>query len=302
MDKRLIRTELLFTLGFLFLLVTAVAAFFLGMKIGKERTEARYAPKAEAASVLPVTAYQQQDLVSYYHTVYQPFRSFIHDWIREAGRMKAGQTSEPAARLKELSASAKQRYAEAEQADMPAVSPLLVDAQTNVLRSLKLFEQSFSQHAASKNTDAREMIREIGSDAYYRQALEHALLAERQYFDAMVQWSASLDPDIPEDVPDRLNMTTEAWRGQPLVLKNAMMAAELLDRLLLTDYYPHDLTARVDQFIASGQASAMGAATVEAAVDLLIRTDAVRNGDFRENRAFYDAEELLPQLPFFLAE
>ena len=41
MEKRITRTEMLFSLGFLFMLIFAVGAFFYGVKIGSDKTEAK---------------------------------------------------------------------------------------------------------------------------------------------------------------------------------------------------------------------------------------------------------------------
>jgi len=301
MDKRLPRTEMLFSLGFIFMLALVVASFFLGMKIGVERTEAKYAPEPEETKTQAVTAYQQQDLLSYYYTVYEPFRSFSGEWIAEASKMKSGQTADPSKRLKALSSAAADRYKEAERADMPASSPLLVDAQTNALRSLKLFSEAFTRYA-SESGDAQTVIRLIGEDALYREALDYALLAEKQYFEAMVMWGASLDPDFPNGVPeDGSGMAIEAWKRQPLLVKNAIAAGLLKERRILQNYYPQDLTARLDHFIESGQAAGLGIKTVGEAVDLLVRTEAIRSGDFLEKRSAYVSGELLPQIPMFSA-
>jgi len=297
MEKRLPRTELLFSLGFVFTLVLAVAAFFLGMKIGVEKTEARYAAKRETEHPV-VTAYQQQDLLSYYYTVYQPFRSFADEWVREAARMKTGQTANPSGRLKALARAADDCYREARASDMPAASPLLVDAQTNVLKSLKLFSETFSRYAG-ENGDARDIIRRIGTDELYREALDYALLAERQYYEAMVHWGVSLDPDFPGRIPDGSGLEFDVWKNQPLLVKNVIAAGYLEKRRMLRDYYPHDLAARVDSFLESGQAEGLGIRNVDEAVDILLRTDAVRSGDFLDRRASYDDGELLPRLPMF---
>ncbi|CAG5088001.1 Putative uncharacterized protein [Thermobacillus xylanilyticus] len=299
MEKRLPRTELLFSLGFLFMLAVAVATFLLGMKIGTERTEARYAPKLSETLPPGAASYQQQDLLSYYYTVYQPFRSFTGEWIRETASMKAGQTPDPAKRLKSLAAFANDRYKEAERADIPSSSPLLADAQTNVLKSLKLFSETFSRHANGAAADAQTVIRRIGEDAVYRQALDYALLAEKQYYDAMVKWGASLDPDLPDQAPNGSGMTLETWNSQPLLIKNAIAAGLLKKRRVLPDYYPQDLAARVDHFFDSGQAAGFGISSVDRAVDILLRTEAVRSGDFLEKRTVYGGGELLPQIPMF---
>lgn len=304
MEKRLTRTEMLFSLGFIFMLVVAVGAFFVGLQVGADRTEAKYVPskKLNAEADVKVTAYQQQDLVSFYHTVFSPYREFSDQWVAEIDKMKAGLSTEPGSKLKELSALANKQYAEASQSAVSAASPLLVEAQTNLLRSLKLFAQTAERHYSKADSiTAGELIAAIGADAYYHQALEYSLLAQKQYYDAMMKWGASLNPDIPAEFQSAGMMEISTWKAQPLVVKNKLMADQLASRNLLTGYYPQDLVARVDQFISSGQASNMKIQTVAAVVDLLLSTDAVRSGDFQANKSRYYSKELLPQLPFFIS-
>jgi len=62
---------------------------------------------------------------------------------------------------------------------------------------------------------------------------------------------------------------------------------------------PQDLTARIDAFIASGQAGKMKLKTVGAVAELLTRTEAVRDADFLQLKNRFYADQLLPQLPFF---
>jgi len=84
MEKRLTRTEMLFSLGFLFMLVFAVGAFFYGVKMGSDKTEAKFIEQTKhlsSGNVKSATAYQQQDLVSFYHTVFLPYREFECDLL-----------------------------------------------------------------------------------------------------------------------------------------------------------------------------------------------------------------------------
>lgn len=304
MEKRLTRTEMLFSLGFIFMLIVAVAAFFVGVKVGAEKTEARYVPgdKLNGEAELKVTAYQQQDLVSFYHTVFLPYREFVVEWVAAIEKMKAGLSTEPSSQLKELSALADKQYAEASQAAVSRVSPLLVESQTNVLKSLKLFAQAADRlEPEARSEGAAGTVALIGQDAYYRQGLELALTAQQQYYTAMLKWSSSLDPDLPADFEATGIMELEAWKSLPLVVKNKLMADRLARRKLLTAYYPQDLAARVDLFVSTGQAAKMRIKSIDAIVDLLIGTEAVRSGDFAANKARFYGKELLPQLPFFIS-
>src|SRR5690606_24912346 len=122
--------------------------------------------------------------------------------------------------------------------DTPAISPLLVESHTNLLKSLKLFEQAAGRYVKdAESKHSQEVIALIGKDAYYRQALDHALLAQTQYYDAMIKWNASLDPDMPADPLPGDDLEIAAWKDQPLIVKNLLMAKQMDKRKLLTGYY-----------------------------------------------------------------
>lgn len=305
MDKRLTRTEMLFSLGFLFMLICAVGAFFYGVKIGSDKTEAKYVPSKplNATAGVKEIAYQQQDLVSFYHTVFLPFREFQSEWQTTMDKISSGAAADPASSLKELSSLAAAKYKEAIKADAaPAVSPLLVNAQNNTLKGLKLFGQAADRQISGANSvKPSVLLAQLAKDVYYQQAVSHALTAQKQYYAAMLKWSASVDPDMPGDYEASKGLELTAWKTLPLVVKNKLMADQLSLRQTMADYYPQDLAARVDLFIGSGQPSKMGVKTVAAAVDLLLGTEAVRPGDFAGNKARLYADELLPQLPIFVS-
>lgn len=109
MEKRLTRTEMIFSLGFLFMLILAVAAFFYGVKVGSEKTDANYIQMKHLNSEggPKVTAYQQQDLVTYYHTVFLPLREFQTEWFSAIEKLESGRSTDAAASFKELAKQAK---------------------------------------------------------------------------------------------------------------------------------------------------------------------------------------------------
>ena len=89
MEKRLTATAMLFSVGFVFMLVCTVGAFFYGIQIGSAKTEAKYTAEnagADAAAAL-ASPYQQQDLVSFYHTVFLPYREFQNEWFGSNGQI-----------------------------------------------------------------------------------------------------------------------------------------------------------------------------------------------------------------------
>lgn len=302
MDKRLARTDLMFALGFLFMLVVAVAAFFYGVRVGASHADKEQSKTAQAPAVQPVSmnAYQLQDLVSFYHTVFLPYREMLADWQSARQKWQADESADRAASLKELAKEANADYEAVKVANVPAASPLLKEAQNQYLKSLKLYADGFAQFAAEANAGtAAAALKQIDESAYYKDAVKFGLDAQRQYYEAMVKWAATVDIDIPTEVALKPSVDLSSWSGQPLVVKNAVVAQYLQGRSLMTGFLPQDLTARIDSFVASGQASKMKLKTMSAVADLLTQTDAVREGDFLNAKVRLYDKQLLPQLPFF---
>ncbi|MBJ6363489.1 hypothetical protein ACFOQM_19895 [Paenibacillus sp. GCM10012307] len=302
MEKRLTRTEMMFSLGFLLMLIVAVAAFFFGVKIGSDKIEAQYLPMKHlnAEGGPKVTAYQQQDLVSYYHTVFLPLREFQTEWFSAIEKLENGRSTDASASFKELAKQAKKQYQTITTATIPAVSPLLADSQVNVLKSLKLFEQAANRLAgASKDQSISAVLDILHTDAYYAQAVEYTLQSQQQYYGAMLKWGATVNVKVPSDYETPSVLELSNWNKLPFLVKNKVMADQLSSRNTLEAFYPHDLSVRVDEFIESGQPAKMRIKTVSAVVDLLLGTKAVRKGDFTATKLTRYDKELLPQLPFF---
>lgn len=305
MDKRLTRNEMLFSLGFLFMLVCAVGAFFYGVQIGSDKTEAKYIEQTKhlSGSTGQTVAYQQQDLVSFYHTVFLPYREFQAEWFLTMDKLSSMQLTEPASAMKELTSLAKQKYSDVEHASVAKSSPLLIQSQVEFLKGLKLLSDA-TEHVASsaKNLSNADLLKSLLTDVYYKEGIVQVTSAQLDYYSSMLKWSGSINSDIPSEYESPSILGIAQWKSLPLVVKNKLMAEQLKARKLLTPYYPQDVTARVDEFILSGEASKMKMETVDAIVDLLINTKAVRSGDFTYSKARFYSKELLPQLPFFFPE
>lgn len=302
MEKRPSRIEFLFSLGFIFMLICAVGAFFYGMKLGTDRAEAKYEEKNAITSQVKKTgSYPQQDLVSFYHTVLLPYRDFQKQWFENMELLTSGdQTTDNSALLKKLSKTAKQQYDNANHIAMPASSPLLQDAQTNYLKSLKLFADGTSNWVSKANTLPGTLVaNEITKDEYIQNAIKYSVTAQKQMYDSILKWSATVQTDIPAEFKPKSNVSLTEWRSYPLAVKNSAISNLLLQHRNFEPYYPHDLSAKIDQMMSSGQTEKLKLSSVDKVVDLLINTDAVRPNDFlKQKNRLYD-KELLPQLPFF---
>ncbi|WP_169081849.1 hypothetical protein [Paenibacillus sp. PL91] len=304
MEKRLTTTAMLFSVGFVFMLVCTVGAFFYGIKIGTEKTEAKYVTEdvGSKKSTASVTPYQQQDLVSFYHTVFLPYREFQNEWFAAMNKLSQGKTSEATSMFKDLAKLAEEKAKDASSIDMQK-SPLLGQSQVSYIRSLKLFEEAADKAAISAKTlSFNELKKNVEQEKTYLSASQFALSAQQAYYSAMLKWSATVDLDIPGDFKSPALLELKQWKALPITIKNKLIADQLMSRKKLTSYYPQDLTSRVDDFVLSGQAAKMKIHTLSAVVDLLINTEAVRSGDFTESKSRLYQQALLPQLPFFYPE
>ncbi|RJE90008.1 hypothetical protein D3P07_07265 [Paenibacillus sp. 1011MAR3C5] len=302
MEKRLTTTAMLFSLGFVFMLVFAVGAFFYGIQIGTEKAEAKYTAKSEAGKKSEDTApYQQQELVSFYLTVFSPYREFQAEWLTVSDKLLRGGNLDAGSAFKNLAKLADQKAEEASSFNMQK-SPLLGEAQVAYIRSLKYFKDTAAKAAADKTNDPAKLLEHIKSDKNYKSAVGESLAAQQAYYDAMQKWAASVDPAIPAAYKAATPMSVDQWDKLSLIVKNRVAVSHLSERGELFGFMPQDLTSRVDEFIRSGQASKMKLNTVGGIVDILLNTRAVDAGDFSANKARFYQSETLPQLPFFYSE
>lgn len=303
MEKKLTRSDFVFILVFIFMLIFALGAFFYGMKMGSERTEVKYAEllkKYEEKSA-GLTAYHQSYLVSFYHTVYLPFREFNSKW-EEAREEMARQGADASSLMKQLAKLADEKYESMVSQSMPDTSPLLQEAHQKYLKSLKLFSKAADGIQSKANGMAPAMLEaEIGKDAYFTEAKNFALDAQKDYYSAIVAWHQSTDESAKgmDSLKDPSTLAFNDWNQLSLNLKNAAIATLMAGNRQFAVYTPQDVTLRVDELIKSGQAKKLNASNIAQVVDILTGTQAVRYGDFVHGKAKYYPDDVLPQLPFF---
>ncbi|WP_028548701.1 hypothetical protein [Paenibacillus sp. UNC451MF] len=302
MEKRLTRTDYLFVLIFIFMLVLALGTFFFGVKLGQERSAAKYenhvSQQQEAAKVY--SAYHQQYLVSYYHTIYQPYREFQSSWFDKLNELELNRSADASLIIKGLSKLAKDKYDEITTKSMPDSSPLLQEGQQNYAKSLKLFNEALGNAQAKANSiPGAELLKVMDSDAYIIEAKKFALSAQQNYYDSIVKWQESVTPQF-KHVDVSKPLAIQDWSTLPLNVKNDYIANLLASSKLYKPFTPQDLTIRVDEMIATGQAAKYNLNQIQPVIDVLLATDAVRTGDFIRNKSKWYPNETLPQLPFFI--
>jgi hypothetical protein len=300
MEKRLTKSDYLFAVTFIFMLVVAMGAFFYGMQLGQQRSAAKYeeliARQNEEKNGF--AAYHQQYLVSFYHTIYQPYREFHKKWFDKMTELETNRSADASSAVKELAVTAEETYALLSEKSMPDSSPLLQDAHKNYMKGLKLFGEGLrAQQSKANAVPARELINQLNQDAYLSEAKNFALKAEKEYYDSIVKWNETIVSGYtPIDVSKPL--TVKEWSALNLNAKNDYLANLLMQGKTYRSFTPQDLSVRIDEMISTGQAAKMNLTGLQQVVDLLLATDAVRPGDFLRNGGKYSSETL-PQLPFF---
>jgi hypothetical protein len=302
MDKRLTRTDYLFALMFIFMLVCILGAFFYGLEIGRQKSDQKYEKlmQKDKEVIEEPGAYDQQVLVSFYHTIYLPFREFQNKWFEQLHQIEVNSsTIDASAVLKELSKLSDEKYKALQGKTLPNSSPLLQESHQNYLKSLKLFTDALNNFQPKANSlRGTQLLEEMNKDAFFVEAKNQALTAQKNYFESVVKWNQTLDNNLKQaDISKPVSL--DAWRQMNLNVKNWYVTFRLLNGKFFEPYYPQDVTIRIDDFIASGQAKKLGAADVNQTLDLLLSTDAIRSGDFVKGKAKWYSNELLPQLPFF---
>lgn len=300
MSKRLTRSDYLITLTVILLIFCCIGAFFVGLKVGKDNTEQKY-KVAAAKEELPaeLTAYHQQYLVSFYHTIFQPFRDFQKSWFTHMDSLELrSNTTDTASVFKELDKLAKQYYNEILHKGMPDTSPLLQRAHEDYLKSLKLFSEAIKE-AKYKKLQGLELMTEIEHDVFFQEAKQFALSAQSHYYDAIVKWHQSIDPSIQSIQTDGELISFDTWVELSLNEKNNIISSLIEAGKFFEPYDVQDVTLRVDELIIDGLAEKMQLTNVNEVMITLINTRAIRSGDFINSKDRYYQDELLPQLPFF---
>ncbi|KAA9007195.1 hypothetical protein F4V43_01535 [Paenibacillus spiritus] len=298
MSRRSNRSQMLYTLGFLFLLVSAFAVFFTGVKVGADKTEAKYVTKNAETQSAEGGAYSQQELVNYYHNVFSPYREFKAAWNGQLNRLSGSLTSrERASVLKTMAELADKSYSEVTRESLFSDSPLLEQGQLNSLKSIRLFAEAAKAArdggAASQSADA------LGKGELSVGAVKYGLLGQKNYYDAMVVWGGRNNAQIPGSYKASRTISLKEWSSMPLLLKNAISADMMLNRKQFESYEPQDLSAKIDDLIHSGAAQSLSVSSAQKAFSLLVSTGALQENDYSRVRVHYYSSEVLPQLPFF---
>ncbi|MDT3426850.1 hypothetical protein J2Z22_002384 [Paenibacillus forsythiae] len=298
MKHRKSSKPLLYTLGFLFCLISAFAVFFTGVKVGADKVEAKYEKlNAGGQSTESFAYYRQTDLVTFYHNVFSPYREFKRNWNEQVDLLVRGGGEDSRKLLKNLRTLADGAYSQVPQSSIFDDSPLLKEGQLNILKSLRLFAEAADQ--ASSDSSRAQAAQALKDGELAAGAVKYGLLAQSNYYASMLKWGSQKNSSIPSETGDLKTIPLAEWSKMPLLLKNAAIAEILLNRRIFEDYEPQDVTAKLDNLIHSGTASSLKLKDIQSATSLLVSTGALGDQEFSKWRQQYYSKETVPQLPFF---
>ncbi|MNP18704.1 hypothetical protein D3C76_1111960 [compost metagenome] len=247
------------------------------------------------------SSYSQQDLVSFYYVVYQPYLQFKDDYLTRIDSLdNNGNRWADNASMNEIRKSAQDKYDLISSYSVSANSPLLKQAQSDILKSLKLFDEGIDRNISIiGNKQGVQLASSVTSDEFTTNAINYGLRAQNKFYTSMMKWAAKDDQNIPEEYTFNPDTTVKQWNSYSLTLKNKAIADIMLGSNLYVSYMPQDLTAKIDQMISSGKATALNLNSVSSIVKVVTETGAVQGNDFIKWKPTYYAGESLPALPFF---
>ncbi|MCR8642329.1 hypothetical protein NV379_06610 [Paenibacillus sp. N1-5-1-14] len=303
MEKRLTRTDYLIATLTIFMLVCVLGAFFIGFKIGKDRTDKQWQQVAtqEAKANSQIQSYDQQQLALFYHSIYIPYKNFQSKWFQTEDELgRNSQTVNSANAVKDLVKLADSIQKELQDKSMPENSPLLQQASSHYQTSLQSFNKGLQSFVAKANSmPGTDLIHAMSVDAQLQEAKKSALTAQKEYYTSIVKWQQSNNPKAASKSLDSTKkISFEEWNTSNIHMKNEYIATLMLQSGSYSEYLPHDMTARIDELLAKGEMQNLGISDVPAAVQLLNGTNAVRTDYFTKLKAKY-AQETLPNVPFF---
>lgn len=304
MKKQWSKSEYAFSMALIFLLVCIAVAFFYGFITGKNKAEAEYEAilsKAGSSYAMP-GAYDQSQLVSFYYQSSEPFEAFRETWFEAMKKLERSSAPRAASQIIEtLSEDAEAAYADMEKSGggMLAESPLLKDAETHYLQSLKLFAQETDKYKAYGNKmDGMKLKQTLGTDPGIVEAQKLALLAQSEYYNSILKWNVNMTPDLKHnELLGKADLSSAEWEQLNLNQKNVFISNLMLESPLFANYAPQDLAVKIDTLLDSSQSGKVKFGQISETVEVLIATGAITSGDYLALATNRYENETLPLVP-----
>ncbi|CAM3570378.1 hypothetical protein [Marinicrinis lubricantis] len=306
MEKRLSMSDYVLVLVFIFMFFCIIGAFFFGLQMGKDKTEQKYELMLEekqdsgAAAASSLNAYDQQQFISFYHMVYEPYREFQNKWFDELEQLDQNSKAEDiTAALKSVKGESQNTYAKLKQLTASPSSPLLISSQELYMKSLQQFTSAMDELMKLK-WEGKAPADTIHANQALMEAQRSALNAEASFYEAITKWHERYEYRIEDiDLMNKQNLTIEEWNKLAFNYKNAYIAVYMKEHQMYKAYAVHDVTAQIDLLLSTQGAEAFHWSNVSQAITMVENTRSVRAGDFKANKARLFKDELFVDIPLF---
>ncbi|MBC8081109.1 MAG: hypothetical protein H7X86_12240, partial [Gorillibacterium sp.] len=246
-------------------------------------------------------AYDQSQLVSFYYQSNAPFDSFRETWftgMKDLERIEIHK--EAVATLEKLAKRADAVYENMQETGgMLEQSPLLKEAHTHYLKSLKLFSQEAGKFiTADKKINGKTLKRELDTDPGILEAKRFALIAQNEYYNSILKWNLNMTPELKDnELTKKEDLTTVEWNQLNLNQKNVFLTNMMLLQPLFANFAPQDLAVKVDTLLDSSQEGKIKFKHISEAVKILVATGAISNGDYLAMETTRYDNEIIPLVP-----
>jgi hypothetical protein len=288
MNHRMNRTDYIVVYFLIILMAASVGSFFFGLTMGQNQTAAKYEALAEETKPKKINsqAYTEQELASFYHTVYQPYDHFLQTLWADLD------SSEGPPSLKSWEKQAEETLKQISAFSVSDKSSLLVNAQIGYIRSLKFFLEAMDHESTN--------FKALSQNQFYLDSRKIGLKAQQHFYEAIMVWEQRfVTKKNPPASIEKSPFLLDNWNQLTLHQKNNVIAKELYSMHLDGHYKPQDVTVNLDALIRSGETKALPINDVPRAIKLLIAAQSIRNGDFVKHKEQWYSNESFPMIPFY---
>jgi len=295
--NKLKRQDYLFVYMLILALILFVSGFFLGGSVIKAKYEDRLqklssdlAKNKKADEV----KYTQTDFVSFYYGVLEPFNHLKKEHFSFLDRVKHSDLTfnydEKSKELLNISTGALKKISETKIADS---APLLVEAKQDLIAALEYYQNSIE---ALLNKEPQPMEVQLFNGKW--------LEAQKKFYKAVYEWER-MEGENPTGATvaegsDFYNLSISSWNQLSLHSKNYALSILMEENKLILPVQPEDITIHLDALVRSGSVEQLGVTSVGKAIDFLIASNSIKNGDYlRDSELFYPNVKT-PLIPLYL--
>lgn len=301
MSTRLTKTDYFVVYVILLMIALFIGGFFLGTYIGKEKAAeefAEYLPQnqTEKEKKESRAAYSHTDFASYYYNVYIPFSSFRSDYIDFTKKMTGPEGSVDApAHIKIIQTKMKDTNKELEKAIATSSSPLLQKSYTEYVKSLHALEAAI-QTLAKSNLTKEQVDQFFAQNQDIKKGQKHWLQGQNAFYEAITLWeSIYITRKAPKIFESVSSFPLNKWNSLNLHQKNELISKVLLEKNIVSDFNPEDVTYYIDSLSTS---KADKLSQVGEAIEVLVASTSIIKGTFPQHMDRYK-DTTSPMIPIF---